>query len=106
MANRISEAYESLTDRGGHWDLDEVGLSESAVTLAAAMLGGVLARQALKAGWQVAFKREPPINPASREVDWGEALLWGVASGALVGTLRIMARRGASGAYRKARGLD
>lgn len=104
MANRISEAYESLTHSGGDWDPEEIGLSESAVVFGAAILGGLLAREAVKAGWQAAFREDPPLNPASSDVDWSDALLWGLASGALVGTFRIFARRGASGAYRKLRG--
>lgn len=100
MANRISEAYESLTDRVD-WEPDEVELSESAITFAAAILGGIVARRLVKAGWQAAFREHPPLNPASREVDWSDALLWGLASGALVGTIRVFARRGASSAYRR-----
>ena len=103
MANRISEAYETMTEGAGDWDPEDIGLSESAVTMAAAALGGVLARQAIKAGWQTAFRREPPENPVSRDVDWSDALLWGLASGALAGIVRVAARRGASSAFRSMR---
>lgn len=77
-----------------------VAPAENALAFAAAVGMGLLARNALKAGWRVAADSEPPQNPASYEVSWREALLWGALSGAVVGVARIASRRASSTAYR------
>ena len=75
--------------------------AENALALVAAMGATLLARNALQAGWEQAFKRQAPKNPASPEVNWKEALVWGAASGAMVGLARIASRRLSSKAYQK-----
>lgn len=99
MTNRISEAFHAVVphDDSPQADIDR---TETVIAMGAAIAGGVLARQIIKAGWKGARGEEPPVNPASREVDWKDALLWGAASGALVGAMRILSRRTASSAYR------
>lgn len=100
MSNRISEALHPLVheDDSGHRDIDR---AESLVTFGAAIAGGMLARKLLHSGWKTAWGKDPPLNPASRDVDWKDALLWGAVSGALVGMMRIMSRRSASSAYHR-----
>lgn len=100
MSNQVSERLRSLLpeDDSAHHD---IGRTESIVALGAAIAGGVLARRLMRAGWIHVRGTEPPINPASREVDWKDALMWGAASGALVGTIRILSRRSASSAYQR-----
>lgn len=100
MSNRIAESFHSVLphDDSPQADIDR---TESLVAMGAAIAGGLLARQIMKTGWKGAWGKEPPINPASREVDWKDALLWGAASGALVGAMRILSRRTASSAYRR-----
>lgn len=73
------------------WDVVSVG---------AAALGAIAVRQALKKSWTVVRRREPPENPASPSVDWGEALAWTLVSGALAGLARLVARRGAAAGWR------
>lgn len=99
MSNRISEAYHSVIPDDDSPQAD-IGHTESLLTVGAAIAGGVLARQILNTGWKAARGEEPPENPASREVDWKDALLWGAVSGAFVGAMRILSRRTASSAYR------
>ncbi len=77
-----------------------IGQAESVLAFTAALGAGFLAREFVKSGWRSALKREPPKNPTSAEVAWKDALLWGTASGAAVGLVRILARRGASQVYR------
>ncbi|EMI15757.1 hypothetical protein RMSM_07328 [Rhodopirellula maiorica SM1] len=77
-----------------------IGRTESTIALAAAIAGTFVARHLLEAAWKSTLDRDPPKNPASREVAWREALLWGAASGAVVGIARIASRRATSGAYR------
>lgn len=54
--------------------------------------------------WSAATGKEPPGNPAHRDVTWGDALLWAVFTGALVGVIRLVAQRGAAEAWRKVTG--
>jgi len=80
---------------------DDVGKTENLLALGAAIAATFLARNALQASWRTALDREPPKNPASSEVDWKDALLWGAVSGAVVGMVRIASRRGSSAAYNR-----
>ncbi|WP_404307923.1 DUF4235 domain-containing protein [Neorhodopirellula lusitana] len=77
-----------------------VGNTENVVAYAVALGATLLARNALQAGWRTTMNREPPKNPASHEVAWRDALLWGAVSGAVVGIARIASRRGSSSVYR------
>lgn len=77
-----------------------VSPAENAMAFAVALGATFLVRNALQAGWRSTMNREPPKNPVSPEVDWGDALLWGAVSGAVVGIARIASRRGSSSVYR------
>jgi hypothetical protein len=74
------------------------------VASGAAIAAVVVTRPAIAGLWKATFRREPPGNPASRDVGWGEALAWAFFTGALVGVIRLVAQRGAAGAWKKARG--
>ncbi|GEM_PF-1951036 len=74
--------------------------TENALAFAAAIGATFLVRHALQAGWRKTLRREPPKNPTAPTVDWGDALLWGAVSGALIGVARIASRRASSKAYR------
>ncbi len=76
-----------------------IGKTENLLAYAAALGATLIARNALQAGWRTTLDRDPPKNPASPEVDWKDALLWGAVSGALVGIVRIASRRASSSAY-------
>lgn len=97
-------ANDWIDDEEGHHDPDGrnagVGRVESMVTLAAAIGATLLTRKLLAGGWRQAVDRDPPKNPASPEVSWREALLWGAVSGAVIGVVRIASRRASSKAYR------
>ncbi len=77
--------------------------AENALAFAVALGVTFLARNALQASWRTALNSDPPKNPASHEVAWREALLWGAVSGAVVGVARIASRRASSAAYRSVR---
>jgi len=77
-----------------------ISQTENALAFGVAIATTFLARRALQAGWKTALNRAPPQNPASSEVDWKDALLWGAVSGAVVGMARIASRRTSSSAYR------
>ena len=81
-----------------------IGRVESACALGAAIVTTLATRHLLEAGWRQTFDRDPPKNPASHEVHWKEALLWGAVSGAVIGVARVASRRASSSAYRNIRG--
>ncbi|HEX7276455.1 MAG TPA: DUF4235 domain-containing protein [Acidimicrobiales bacterium] len=65
---------------------------------------GSLTRTALKKGWLKWKGSDPPTNPASPSTKWSEALAWAAASGVAIAVARLVAQRGAAGAWRKATG--
>jgi Protein of unknown function (DUF4235) len=71
----------------------------------AAAVGAVVATKPLiERAWRVAFRSEPPGNPAHQDVAWRDALVWALVTGAVVGVVRLVAQRLAAGAWAKARG--
>jgi len=62
----------------------------------AAMAASTLTRSALKKGWNSATGGDPPLNPASAETAWTEALVWTVATSVVAGVSRLLARRTAA----------
>ncbi|MGB7327330.1 MAG: DUF4235 domain-containing protein [Rubripirellula sp.] len=106
MIDQIQERFNDLRDSAEeHFDSEPdernvgIGQTENLLAFAAAMGATFIARNALQAGWRTTLDRDPPKNPASPEVDWKDALLWGAVSGALVGVVRIASRRASSSAY-------
>ncbi|TWT56418.1 DUF4235 domain-containing protein [Allorhodopirellula solitaria] len=111
MLDTIQDRYERIRDdvseRSGVGQPDErnagISTTESVIALAAAVGATFVARELLETTWRTTLDRDPPKNPASREVAWKEAMLWGAASGALVGIARIASRRLSTGAVRRLR---
>ena len=50
-------------------------------------------RKLLTIGWKTVTGKEPPEHPEDPTVALGEALIWGVAVGAVVGAARLLATR-------------
>lgn len=46
--------------------------------------------------WLATRKTEPPLNPASHDTGWREAVLWAGVLGLAVGVAQLAARRGAA----------
>jgi hypothetical protein len=63
-----------------------------------------LASQAMRASWQLASGDEPPEDPADRGFDWTLALVFGAATGAVVGIAEVLGRGGARMAWKRAKG--
>ena len=63
---------------------------------ASAIMAALAARSALTAGWSAMSDRDPPLNLDDEDVGWSEALLFSVASGALAGVARVLARSAAT----------
>lgn len=111
MIETLRDSYEDV--RNGEYDNpfyddpdgvnEGVGPLENVLTFAVAAGTALVAREVLKGGWRAALGSEPPKNPASHQVDWRDAMLWGVMSGAIVGAARIASRRATSSAYNRLR---
>jgi hypothetical protein len=67
-------------------------------------LAGIVTRQLLHRGWRKAKGTEPPANPASPDTRWREALAWAAASGVAMAVGRLVAQRGAAGAWKATTG--
>lgn len=100
----LAKAKETLTDltqpNGRNAGISK---TQAFIAFAATTAAAIATRELMESGWRRTLDRDPPKNPASHEVTWKQALVWGTVSGALVGIIRIVARRVSSGAYRKYR---
>lgn len=65
---------------------------------------GIATRMILVALWRRITGRRPPENPAGPDTTWVEALTWAAASGVTVAVMRMVAERGAAGAWKAATG--
>ena len=61
---------------------------------------GAVTRLALRKGWRRVKGSDPPANPAAPGTDWSEALGWAAASGVAMAVARLVAQRGAAGAWK------
>lgn len=76
----------------------------SLVAAGSAMLAGAAVKSLLNKSWKRVTKTNPPLNPASADTSWKEALLWTVASSVAVGLAQLVARRGADALWFQASG--
>lgn len=73
----------------------------AAVAAGAAILGGAAVRQGLQQAWKLTMDEDPPRDPAASDVPWRQAIIWTVATGALVGLGSLIARRGAAAGWER-----
>lgn len=76
---------------------DEIMTRENVWSLGgflAVVLAAAIGRTLLKSGWRASTGTEPPQNPDSEEATWTQALGWAVVTGALVGVVRTLSRKG------------
>lgn len=74
----------------------------SLISAGAAIASGIAVRN----GARKAYERKvgkPPLDPYDHDVRWRDALVWGAASGVMVGVARVVGRRAGSEAMRRAR---
>jgi Protein of unknown function (DUF4235) len=64
-----------------------------------AVIAAGAAHRGLSAAWRLATGDDPPTIPEDEETSWGEAILWAVLSGAVLGLARLVATRGAAHYY-------
>lgn len=80
------------------------GATWKAVALLSSIAGAVAARGLIKTTWRKALHEDPPLNPASPETGWKEAVSWTAAVGVAAGLARLFARRGAATAWSRVMG--
>lgn len=66
------------------------------VGVVAALGAARVADRLLDKGWAKFKGGEPPRNSADPQTNWSEALLWAVASGAVIGLAKMFGARGAA----------
>ena len=71
---------------------------------AAGILATAVASRVTKKAWVAVTKSPPPDNPEDPDVAWKEALVWALASGAIIGVTRLIVERQAAVWYRKSFG--
>ncbi len=69
-----------------------------------AVAAALLARKVGEQTWKRAFGRQPPKKPESPDTTWYEAVGWVVASGALIGIMRVFAARKAANYWKRSTG--
>ncbi len=72
-----------------------------ALSTAAALGAGFVARKVVTAGWKRATGKEPPTDPQDPGVGMVEALGWAIVMGVVLGAVRVVAIRAASGLTRR-----
>ncbi len=78
---------------------DTLGISENYKTWivsGASFLSAMLVKKAAEVLWKVTTHRDPPKNPADRDVSWGDALAWTLITGVFVNVVRLLIRRNVS----------
>lgn len=74
------------------------------VGVGSGLVAAKASRSVLDKGWAATKGGEPPRNPAAPGTSWPDALQWAVASGVAVAVARLVATRGAAGAWQRTTG--
>ncbi len=74
--------------------------------LALPMIAARASRELAGLGYRAITKTDPPRNPAASEVDWRDAVVWSVVSGAIGGLARLSVRRALAPSKVPAEGYD
>lgn len=74
------------------------------VSTVAAASAAFVVRNSLELGWKVVRGEDPPKNPASYDVKWGDAIAWTISVGVCMGLARLLAERGAATGWKHYKG--
>lgn len=66
------------------------------MVLGSVALADMLVRRSAKFLWKTTTHRDPPENPADRNVSWADALVWSIVTGILVNLVRLIIKRNVS----------
>ena len=67
----------------------------------ATMISAVLVKRIIEFAWQKATDKEPPKNPADREVSLQQALIWTLLVSITSSLVKLLIRRNITGDVRK-----
>ncbi|WP_432545263.1 DUF4235 domain-containing protein [Kineococcus sp. SYSU DK004] len=70
----------------------------------AGVLAAALASRVTKKAWVSVTGSPPPDNPEDPDVAWKDAVVWALASGAIIGLTRLVVERQAAVWYRRSFG--
>ena len=85
-------------------DNDDGKFGYKIMAMVATLVGAAVARKILTIGWKTTTGKEPPANPEDPNVTWGEAASWAIASGVVVGLVKLIAQRQVASTWRRASG--
>ncbi len=76
------------------------------VSTASGLLAGAAVRSLIGWAWGrwSPSDHDPPLNPADRDIAWGEAISWAVAAGVGAGVARVVSDRVAASGWELATG--
>jgi hypothetical protein len=85
-------------DREGRLDMaaNKPDIGARAVSAVAGLTATFVARKLLAVAWTKVTGKEPPEKPEDPGVALGEAIVWGIATAAVVATARTLAVRAVS----------
>lgn len=81
---------------------DDVDAMVAMVSSVAAIAATGLAMRIMSRTWAKA-RGQVPGNPVKGETSWGEATAWAVASGVVIGVVRLAAQRGVISYFQRRR---
>ncbi len=90
----MSDLNPTLTDKA-KWLTLAVG---------SAFIASFAVKNLIRAGWRTVTDEDPPLNPASLDTDWNEAITWTLITGIAAGLARLVVRRGAAATWRNVTG--
>ena len=70
----------------------------------AGAVAGAITNFGLRKGWKAVRGDEPPADPASPKVGWGDARVWTATTAVAVAVARLVATRGAIAGWERATG--
>lgn len=82
------------------FDFDSDEFRWGLVSMLVVMLASRLTFSVSRVGWKFVRGTPPPLNPEHFGTTWKDALLWGVATGVMVGVVRVVVRKGAAGIWK------
>jgi hypothetical protein len=69
------------------------------LAVGSAFIASYAVKNLIRAGWRTFADDDPPLNPASLDTDWDEAIAWTVVTGIAAGLTRLIVRRGAAATW-------
>lgn len=75
-----------------------------AVAGGSAVIASFAARNLIRAAWRAFSNEDPPLNPASEDTEWREAVTWTVVVGTAAALAQLVARRGAAATWKSVTG--